>query len=221
MFFSIYKRTMFSEFFLSLWLGVVGKARLNYSINIWFYVADNISPSLIKRLRRRGRVILKPAKTVYNDDPQYWKLLILSKKNLGVAVIGDFWQTFFLARSMRRREKIRLYELLPTEHGLPSGARSWFTNIAVLSVCVPAHPVSDIENLVARRNPNENYREFIRSTVYPRTSTTRMMSVLITRKDIENVGFLKGFIRTLLPSWFYAVSARVKWYLIAQTQNYK
>ena len=216
--FSIYKRTMFSEFFLNLWLGVMEKARFHQLINTWFYVADDISPVLIKRLQRYGRVILKPAKTVYSDDPQYWKLLILSEKNLGMAVIGDFWQTFFLVRSMQRGEKIRLYELLPIEHGLPSGARSWFTNVAVLSVCVLAPPVSDMENLVARRDPNENYREFIRSTVYPRISTTRMMSLLMTR---DNVGFLIGFIRIFLPSWFYAVGVRVRRDLKTQMRKWR
>ena len=194
--FSIYKRTIFSEFLLTIWLGVMGKSILFSRKNIRFYVADNISQGLIERLRRYGRVVLKPAKTVYDDDPEYWKLLILSENGLDAAVIVDFWQVFFLAKMQKKGEKIRLYELLPIEHDLPTGIRSWFTNIPVLSACGPAPPVSDIENLVARRDPNENYREFIRSTVYPRTSSTRMVSVLKSR---DNVGFMQGLARILVP----------------------
>ena len=210
--FSIYKKTPFSEFFLALWLNIMEKTNSFHSMNtrgmkIRFYVADNINPGLIERLRRYGRVILKPAKTVYDDDPQYWKLLILAEKNLGLAIIVDFWQFFFLVRSMQGKEKVRIYEPLPIEQGLTTGIRSWFIRIATLSICGPATPVSDIENLVARRDPNESYREFIRSTVYPRTSTTRMMSVLSTR---ESVGFLKGLIRILFPSRLYETARNLK-----------
>ena len=210
--FSIYKKTLFSEFFLALWLNIMEKTNSFHSMNtrgmkIRFYVADNINPGLIERLRRYGRVILKPAKTVYDDDPQYWKLLILAEKNLGLAIIVDFWQFFFLVRSMQGKEKVRIYEPLPIEQGLTTGIRSWFIRIATLSICGPATPVSDIENLVARRDPNESYREFIRSTVYPRTSTMRMMSVLSTR---ESVGFLKGLIRILFPSRLYETARNLK-----------
>ena len=194
--FSVYKRTIFSEFFLTFWLGMIEKLNLFRHMNARFYVADNVSPGLIERLRRHGRVIVKPAKTVRKDDPQYWKLLVLSEKNLGVAIIVDFWQILFLARVAQG--KIRFCELLPIEHDLPTGIRNWFTRVATLSVCGPPPPVSDIENLIARRDPNENYREFIRSTVYPQTSATRMMGVLKPRRR-DQIGFLKGLARVLLP----------------------
>ena len=203
---SIYKRTIFSEFFLTLWLGM-GNAKLFRHVNPRFYVADNIRPDLIERLGRLGQVILKSAETVHKEDPQYWKLSILSEKNLNLVVIVDFWQIFFLARIARGREKIRLYELLPIEHGLPSRIRTWFKKVATLSVYGPTPPVSDIDNLVARRDPGKNYREFIRSTVYPRTSTTRMTIVLGTRGKI---GFLKGFAGFLLPERLYEVVKNLK-----------
>ena len=198
--FSIYKRTIFSEFFLTLLLRIVEKKSIFNGKKIWFYVADNISPSLIERLRSHGRVILKPAKTVHKDDPQYWKLLIFSEKNIEWAVIVDFWQFFFLAYARRRNEDVTTYVLPPFEYGLPTGIRSGFTRIPTLSVCGPDHQLFDIENLITRRDPNENYREFIRSTVYPRTSTTRMMSVLRAR---GRTGFISGLARILLPSWLY------------------
>ena len=198
--FSIYKRTIFSEFFLTLLLRIVEKKSIFNGKKIWFYVADNISPSLIERLRSHGRVILKPAKTVHKDDPQYWKLLIFSEKNIELAVIVDFWQFFFLAYARRRNEDVTTYVLPPFEYGLPTGIRSGFTRIPTLSVCGPDHQLFDIENLITRRDPNENYREFIRSTVYPRTSTTRMMSVLRAR---GRTGFIWGLARILLPSWLY------------------
>ena len=207
--FSIYKRTRLSEFLLTLWLGTMEKSNLfrGKNMNIRFYVADNISPGLIERLRRYGRVIIKSTKTVYDDDPQYWKLLILSEKNLGAAVFVDFWQIFFLERARRENNIVKLYELLPIEYGLPSGIRSWFTNVSSLSICGPATPVSDIEELVARRDPNETYREFIHSTVYPRTSTTRMTSVFKVR---ENMGPISGLARMLSPAWLYRFAKYLK-----------
>ena len=206
--FSIYKRTRFSEFLLTLWLGSMEKTNLfrGKHMNLRFYVADNISPGLTERLRRYGRVILKPAKTVYDDDPQYWKLLILSEKNLGAAVFVDFWQIFFLTiRTRLEKRKINLYELPPIEYGSPSGFRSGFKRVSTLSFCGPVPPVSDIENLVAQRDPNESYREFIHSTVYPRTPTTRMVAVLSTR-----VKFLKHWIRMLSPSWLHRFAKYLK-----------
>ena len=198
--FSIYKRTIFSEFFLTLLLRIVEKKSIFNGKKIWFYVADNISPSLIERLRSHGRVILKPAKTVHKDDPQYWKLLIFSEKNIELAVIVDFWQFFFLAYARCRNENVASYAPTPFEYDLPTGIRSGFTRIPTLSVCGPDHQIFDIENLIARRDPNENYREFIRSTVYPRTSTTRLMTVLWAR---GRTGFIWGLARILLPSWLY------------------
>ena len=156
-------------------------------------MADNISPGLIERLRRHGQVIIMSTKIAHNDDPQYWKLLILAEKNLDVAMIVDVWQLFFLVRAIQGR--IRLYEVPPIEDGIPTG---WLTKVATLSVCGPA------------RAPNQNYREFIRSTVYPRTSTTRIMSVLGAR---GSVGFLHGLTRILLPVRFYDSAGRVKKYL--------
>ena len=206
--FSIYKRTIFSEFFLTLLLRIVEKKSTFNGKKIWFYVADNISPSLIERLRSHGRVILKPAKTVRKDDPQYWKLLILSEKNIEQAVIVDFWQFFFLARASKRRISSSM-NLLPIERGLPTGIRSGFTRISTLSIYGPAPPVSDIENLIARRDPNENYREFIRSTVYPRTSSTRMMSILMIR---GRTGFTWGLVRILLP-WLYEFARYLRKYI--------
>ena len=201
--FSIYKRTIFSEFFLTLLLRILEKKTIfnRKSIwlpekNIWFYVADNISPSLIERLRTHGRVILKPAKTVHKDDPQYWKLLILSEKNIELAVIVDFWQFFFLAYTARRNADFKPYELPPTMYGLSSGIKSGFTRIPTLSISGPDHQIFDIESLIARRDPNENYREFIRSTVYPRTSTTRMTIMLKTQ---GGTGFIRGLAKILLP----------------------
>ena len=203
--FSIYKRTIFSEFLLTFWLGIIEKLKLFTRMKARFYVADNISPGLIERLRRHGQVIIMSTKIAHNDDPQYWKLLILAEKNLDVAMIVDFWQLFFLVRAIQGR--IRLYEVPPIEDGIPTG---WLTKFATLSVCGPAPPISDIKDLITRRAPNQNYREFIRSTVYPRTSTTRIMSVLGSR---GSVGFLYVLTRILLPVRFYDSAGRVKKYL--------
>ena len=161
--FSIYKRTIFSEVLLTLWLGVMEKKPPFRQKNIRFYVADNINPSLIERLRRLGRVILKSAKTVRKDDPQYWKLLVLSDKSLGLAVIVDFWQFFFLVLRSQGGKSIYLYGLRLIEYGRPLGFRGKFARIPTLSVCGPDSPIFDIETLITRRDPNENYREFIRS----------------------------------------------------------
>ena len=64
-----------------------------------FYVADDIRPDLVERLRRLGQVVLKPARTVHKDDPKYWKLSILSDKNLGLAMMIEFWEFFRLVRA--------------------------------------------------------------------------------------------------------------------------
>ena len=205
--FSIYKRTIFSEFFLTFWLSIIEKLKLFSQTKARFYVADNISPGLIERLRRHGQVIIKSTKTVRKDDPQYWKLLILSEKNLDVAVIVDFWQILFLVRAIQGQ--IKLYEVPPIEHGIPTG---WLTKVATLSVCGPAPPISDIENLIARRAPNQNYREFIRLTVHPRTSTTRMRNLLGSR---ASVGVLYVLARILFPLRLYDVVGGAKRYLKA------
>ena len=206
--FSIYKRTIFSERFLTIWLDTMEKTEFFQYLNARFYVADNISPGLIERLRRHGRVILKPAKTVHKDDPQYWKLQILSEKNPGLAVIVDFWQLFFLARICESNRQIGLYEVPPIEfnHDVLSGIRSGFANVTTLSVCLPP-PVSDIENLVEQRNPKENYRAFIRSTVYPRTSTVKIRIILYGN---ENIGTLKGLTKAFFTSQRYRTVGYLK-----------
>ena len=228
--FSIYKRTIFSEFLLTFWLGIIEKSKLFSRINVRFYVADNISPGLIERLRRHGQVIIKSTKAVRKDDPQYWKLLILSEKNLDVAVIVDFWEILFLVRAIQGQ--IRLYEVPPIRSTFRTSTRiktrsyempsirsilristrikTRLIKVATLSVCGPAPPISDIENLIARRAPDQNYREFIRSTVYPRTSTTRMTSFLMSR---GGVGFLYVLARILLPLWLYNKGRRFAEYL--------
>ena len=108
---SIYKNIPFYEYFLAQFISIVENRNLFrlinrrtskiYRLNVKFYVADDIRPDLIERLRRLGQVILKPAKTVHRDDPQYWKLLILAEKNLGLAMMIGFWEFFLLARVAR------------------------------------------------------------------------------------------------------------------------
>ena len=208
--FSIYKRTIFSELFLTIWLSTMEKTDLFRYLDARFYVADNISPGLIERLRRHGRVILKSAKTVHKDDPQYWKLLILSEKNPGLAVIVDFWQVFFLARARESGGQMRLYEVPPMpptsfDPDVLSGFRSGFSHITTLSVCFDP-PISDIENLVERRNPNENYRVFINSTVYPRTSTVRIR--LVNRHGQPEP--LKGLTKVLFTPQLYRTVGDLK-----------
>ena len=208
--FSIYKRTIFSERFLTIWLNTMEKTELFHDLNARFYVADNISPNLVERLRRLGRVILKPAKTVHKDDPQYWKLQILSEKNPGLAIIADFWKIFFLVRARAKNRQIGLYEVPPIQfnHNVPSGIRNGFSNVTPLSVCLPP-PVSDIENLIEQRNPKENYRAFIHSTVYPRTSTMRVRMVNALNKH-ETVGPLKNLAKILFTPQLYRTVGDLK-----------
>ena len=197
---SVYKRTPLSEYFLAQLLASMETWDLSYLFHIRFYVADNISPGLIERLRRHGRVILKPAKTVRKDDPHYWKLLILSEKNIGLAAIVDFWRFFLLAYATRRKQPLGLSVSLPIEYGLFPGNRKGFTYAPTLGVSGPVPPISDIENLIARRDPNMNYREFINSTVYPLTSTTRLPIVL---RPSVNISFKDALAGVLLPLWLY------------------
>ena len=209
---SIYKRTPFSEYFLVQLLNGLERLQpfsyFNIRFNIRFYVADNIRSELVKRLRHFGKVILKSAKTTYEDDPQYWKLSILSEKNLGAALMVDFWQFFLLVRGSR---KLRFYEPLPIDRARPStGIKSLFGIIYPLSFSGPAAPVADIDNLIAQRNPDESYQKFVLSVIYPRTSTTRFRSVLM--RKIDSTGFVKTWFRILSPLWLYDVASWVKKY---------
>ena len=204
---SIYKNSPLSEYFLVQLLNGLERLQpfsyFNIRFNIRFYVADNIRSELVKRLRHFGKVILKSAKTTYEDDPQYWKLSILSEKNLGAALMVDFWQFFLLVRGAR---KLRFYELLPIDRARPStGIKSL---IYPLSFSGPAVPVADIDNLIAQRNPDESYQKFVLSVIYPRTSTTRFRSVLMRKFD--STGFVKTWFRILSPLWLYDVASWVK-----------
>ena len=114
---SIYKSSPLSEFFLARLLATLETRKLPDSLNLRLYVADDIRPDLVKRLRRFGRVILKPAKVTHKDAPKYWKLSILSElseKNPGVVGIVDFWQFFLLFYIPRVR--IEFHEYQPIEY---------------------------------------------------------------------------------------------------------
>ena len=171
---SIYKSSPLSEYFLAQFLAALETRKLSYWFNFRFYVADNIRLDLVKRLRRFGKVILKPAKTTHKDDPQYWNLSILSEKNLGAVAMVDFWQLFFLVRVSRDRLFFREYH--PIVYKQQSvGVRSSFRQISPICTFVPSDRVANIDELVAQRNPGESYSEFIRSTVRPRISTITML----------------------------------------------
>ena len=206
---SIYKRTPFSEYFLSQLLYALETLNFYHWFNIKFYVADNIRSDLIKRLRRFGKVILKSTKTTYKDDPQYWKLSVLSEKNLGAAVIVDFWQFFFLVHVSRGH--LLFNEFPPLLYKRQSiGLRDGFRKIAPTCVSVSATPIANIDELVAQRNPDETPQQFIRSTVSPRISTMTT-GVLIGKSD--GAGTLKSWVRIVSPLWLYNAGGRVKGYL--------
>ena len=208
---SIYKKTIFSEYFLDQLLRTMETWNPSYWFKIRFYVADDMRPDLVERLRRFGRVILKSAKTIYKDDPQYWKLSILSEKNLGAAVIVDFWQFFFLVRVARGH--LLLHEYQPVEYKWQSiGIKNQFRKIAPVCVAAYAIPIANMDELVAQRNPDESYQEFINSTVCPRI-VTMPTSILAGRAD--GSGALKSWIRMLSPLWLYSAGGRVKGYLRA------
>ena len=109
---SIYKSSPLSEYFLAQLLAALETWLLSYWFNIRFYVADDIKPDLVRRLRRFGKVILKSAKTAHKDDPKYWKLSILSEKNIDAALMVDFWHFLFLVRVSRRRLVFRASQQL-------------------------------------------------------------------------------------------------------------
>ena len=214
---SIYKNTPLYEYFLAELIGIIEDRNLSclivdrtletFYVKFQFYVADDIRPDLVERLRRLGQVILKPAETVYEDEPLYWKLSILSKKNLGLAMIIGFWEFFILARTSRQGFGIRYapYNTLPT------GIKSRFRSFDPLTVCGPDVPVAQIDELIAQRNPNESYQEFVRSTLYPRIAT--VTETMILNAHPLNVGALKGWIILLCPPVLYDAVSRAREFL--------
>ena len=216
---SIYKDTPLYEDFLAQLISNIENEDLfrqleripfaNNYYKVRFYVADDIRPDLIERLRRLGQVILKPAKTTHKDDSKYWKLSILSESGLGMAMIIDFWEFFFLARSALH---LRFDELPPINDGVYTTTVSKGRAKAIypLSVCGPDIPVANIDSLVAQRNPNESYQKFMSSTVYPRISDVRMMVRL--RGEYPNT-LLKRWAKKLLPPDLYAMLRRINKYL--------
>ena len=217
---SIYKNTPLYEYFLARLIGNIENQDLfrqlekfplaNNYYKVRFYVADDIRPDLIERLRRLGQVILKPAKTTHKDDPKYWKLSILSESGLGMAMIIDFWEFFFLAR---RALHLRFSELLPINDGVykTTVSKGRAKIIHPLSVCGPDSPVANIDSLVAQRNPKESYQKFMCSTVYPRISDVRM--VVRLRGEYYPDKLLKHWTRKLLPSDLYTTLSRIRGYL--------
>ena len=217
---SIYKNTPLYEHFLAQLIGNIENRDLfrqvepfplqgNY-YKVRFYVADDIRPDLIERLRRLGQVILKPAKTTHKDDPKYWKLSILSESGLGMAMIIEFWEFFFLAR---RALHLGFSELLPIDDGVYGAtvSKGRVKAIYPLSVCGPDSPVANIDSLVAQRNPKESYQKFMCSTVYPRISDVRM--VVRLRGEYYPDKLLRHWTRMLLPSDLYATLSRIRRYL--------
>ena len=203
---SIYKNSPLSEYFLAQLLTALETQNLYHWFHIRFYVADNIKPDLIKRLRRFGRVILKSSKTTHKDDPKYWKLSILSEKNLSAAAMVDFWQFFLLVRVSRIR--LLFHEYQPIEYKRQSiGIRSQFRKITPICVSVSGSPVANIDELVAQRNPGESYQEFIRSTVCPRITT---MTTSVLRVEFDHTGTLRSWIRLLLSMRLLRTISRCK-----------
>ena len=204
--FSIYKNTPFYEFFLAKFISNIENQDLfclgkiptrNQNFTARFYVADDIRPDLIERLRRLGQVVLRSAKTVHKDDPQYWKLSILSERELGMVMMVGFWDIFFLARTAQR---LNFRELMPFHRVLESTRIKFRTRMLhPLSVCGPDIPVANIDGLVAQRDPNESYQKFIRSTVSPRISNIRMVVRLEGDYSQSPDSFVKYRLKKLLP----------------------
>ena len=207
---SIYKRTIFSEYFLGQFLdSLEGRNRglfppLQMFI-IKFYVADNIRPELVERLRRFGQVVLKSAETVHKDDPQYWKLSILSEKNLNLVVIVDFWKFFQLVRVVRSRINFRVPQPANADRH-PIGIKSKLSIIAPLTICGPATPITDIDALVAQRKSSQSYQEFINATIDPLISTMKVKSLFVA----PSRSFVENWVRILSPRWLKIVTDRVK-----------
>ena len=200
---SIYKNIPFYEYFLAKFIGIIEDRNLFrlylssidqfLNLNVRFYVADDIRPDLVERLRRLGQVIMKPARTVHKDDPKYWKLSILAKKNLGMVMIIGFWELFFLARAARQHFRMRNTRL----HNKPTGIKGQFRNVTPLSVCGPDIPLAQIEDLVAQRDPDESYQKFVHSTLEHRIAP--VISDFVLYAAPINVGFYKGWGALLLP----------------------
>ena len=201
---SIYKNIPFYEYFLAQLIDIIEDRNLFHSsnnnryskrfyFNVKFYVADDIRPDLVERLRRLGQVIIKPVRTAHKDDPQYWKLSILAEKNIGLATIIGFWELFFLARAARHGLKLKQTLL----HDKPTGIKSQFRSFATLSVCGPDIPLAKIEDLVAQRDKGENYQKFVRSTLYPQLAP--VVSNFMLYATPTDVGFIKGWISMLFP----------------------
>ena len=202
---SIYKNIPFYEYFLAQLIGIIEDRNLfrlvnsrtnkTFNLNVKFYVADDIRSDLVERLRRLGQVIMKPARTAHKDDPQYWKLSILSDKNLGLAMIIGFWELFFLACVARKG--IELRQILPDYN--PTGIKSKFRSVTPLGVCGPEIPLAQIEDLVAQRNPDGNYQKFVRSTLYPQiTPVIANFALLAIRGDVEHCKGYKSWNLKLL-----------------------
>ena len=201
---SIYKNIPFYEYFLAQLISTIENRNLFHLINgrtgkavhlnVRFYVADDIRPDLVERLRSLGQVIMKPTRTVHKDDPQYWKLSILADKNLGLATIIGFWEFFFLARGAGKVIELQQNLL----YYYPTGIKSKFRNVTPLGVCGPEIPLAQIEDLVAQRDPDESYQKFVRSTLYPEIEPVISNFMLLALPKAKGVGFLKGWSLTLL-----------------------
>ena len=211
---SIYKNIPFYEYFLNQFIGVIENRSSLYLFNrrtskishlkARFYVADDIRPDLVERLRRLGKVILKPAKTVHKDDPQYWKLSILSEKDLGLAVMVGFWRFFFLVRVAREG-----FNLIPITYNFQlKRVRNQFRILTPLGVCGPDVPVAQIDELVAQRNPNDSYQKFVQSRLYPRIAT--VATKVILNAHPPNIGVLRGWIVLLCHPTLYDAMSRFK-----------
>ena len=211
--FSIYKNTPFYELFLAKLISNIENQGLlclgDQNCTARFYVADDIRPDLVERLRRLGQVILRPAKTAHKDDPRYWKLSILSERGLGMVMIVEFWEFFFLARTAHH---LNFREVMPINSEFEStGIKLRAKVLYPLSVCGPDIPVANIDSLVAQRNPNESYQKFIRSTVSPRISDVRMVARLEGSYSLDN--FIKYRLKKSLPPSVHAKLNRLKKHL--------
>ena len=220
---SIYKKTPLSEYFLAQLFNDIEKQEISDPIDterpylvesfvIRFYVADDIRPDLVERLRRLGQVVLKPAKTVHKDDPQYWKLSILTEKNLGKVIITNFWGLFALTRFAEG--KIVESPLIEYDDQLESSQNGRVEMVALDAGRLNA-PVANIDDLIAQRNPAENYQEFTRSVLYPKISTMRIPIKLNIKRGIYVA--LVGWSKMLLPVRVYSTLARTKNYLKGRT----
>ena len=217
---SIYKNIPFYEYFLAQFIGVVENRNLFrlinrrtskiYRLNVKFYVADDIRPDLIERLRRLGQVILKPAKTVHRDDPQYWKLSILAEKNLGLAMMIGFWEFFLLARVARWG--LVCITISHSFKATGGNLKSQFRKLQLWSICGPGVPVAQIDELVAQRNPKESYHEFVRSTLSYQEGTVAT-TTLLQAMPLDVIRGLKGWIILLFPPIIYDAVSRTKEFL--------